>query len=237
MHDKIRLFLNEYKSKVITIVIFILGFSIGYVTNNLTKDTKNTQIEQTVNENINLENKDIKESENTINKEVENNNIKIETPVEDGFKTTIVDGESQDELITKNFLVPESESKISVKDRLEAKRVAENFVQAISSFDIEKPKETVEKATKYVHQDKVKEIESQYIFLGKNKDIKKTIIEDLYSEEERNKEDNDYLYFRVSVNWSVIDKYNQKVNGSSESYIVQLLKVDGQYKVFQYHID
>ena len=64
--------------------------------------------------------------------------------VEPGFKTSIGTGSSDEEIRYNNKLL--SESKFSLKERIKAKNVAENFVQAITSFDIEKPKETVDLA-------------------------------------------------------------------------------------------
>src|SRR5699024_5811360 len=114
------------------------------------------------------------------------------------------------ELIEDNNLV--NDSKFSIDERLAAKKVAENFIQAIESFDISKPKETVEEALKYVVDDKKEEIESLYIYLGKNQDIKKKIIDEVKSYEVENEYNNDYILFDVYVNWSVIDKYDQISN-------------------------
>ena len=119
--------------------------------------------------------------------------------VEPGFKTSIGTGSSDEEIRYNNKLL--SESKFSLKERIKAKNVAENFVQAITSFDIEKPKETVDLAVKYVADALKEEVESLYMYLGKNESIKKCIIDEVESYEVENKYDNDYC---MSIN---LDKH------------------------------
>lgn len=130
-----------------------------------------------------------------------------------------------------------SESKFSLKERIKAKNVAENFVQAITSFDIEKPKETVDLAVKYVADALKEEVESLYMYLGKNESIKKCIIDEVESYEVENKYDNDYIIFNVRVGWSTIDQYDQISNDGHDSYEVKLLKINDDYRVVEYSID
>lgn len=170
-------------------------------------------------------------SENTNDTET---NYYIENNIDDDFKTSIQVSNDEKELIQNNNLV--NDSKFSIDERLEAKKVAENFIQAIESFDINKPKETVEEALKYVVDKKKEEIESLYIYLGKNQDIKKKIIDEVKSYEVENEYNNDYILFDVYVNWSVVDKYDQISNSGGSSYEVKLLKFNGEYKVVEYRV-
>ncbi|MBD7916291.1 hypothetical protein H9660_14180 [Clostridium sp. Sa3CUN1] len=170
-------------------------------------------------------------SENTNDTET---NYYIENNSDDDFKTSIQLSNDEKELIQNNNLV--NDSKFSIDERLEAKKVAENFIQAIESFDINKPKETVEEALKYVVDEKKEEIESLYIYLGKNQDIKKKIIDEVKSYEVENEYNNDYILFDVYVNWSVVDKYDQISNSGGSSYEVKLLKFNGEYKVVEYRV-
>ena len=165
-----------------------------------------------------------------------NNQVESEDiVVEEGFKTSIGTGKSDEEIRFNNKLL--SESKFSLKERIKAKNVAENFVQAITTFDIEKPKETIDLAVKYVADELKGEVEALYIHLGKNEIIKRRIIETVESYEVDNKYDNDYIIFSVRVGRSAIDKYDQKSNSGYESYEVRLLKIDNEYKVVQYNVD
>lgn len=154
--------------------------------------------------------------------------------VEEGFLSTVDSKGTIEEIIEKNNL-QENET-ATIKEKLTAKNVAENFVQAICSFDIDKPKETVDKATKYVVDEKKEEIESLYIYLGKNKDIKKTVMEKVISREVINREDNNYIVFKVRAEWSVIDAHDKKAGEQHESYEVSLVKIDDEYRVIQYRI-
>lgn len=155
--------------------------------------------------------------------------------VEPGFKTSIGTGSSDEEIRYNNKLL--SESKFSLKERIKAKNVAENFVQAISSFDIEKPNETVELAVKYVADPIKEQVESLYIYLGKNESIKRRIIDKVESYEVESKYDNDYILFSVRVGWSAIDQYEQISNSGYDSYEVKLLKINNEYKVVEYGVD
>jgi len=154
--------------------------------------------------------------------------------VENGFKTTISNGSSDEEIKRNNNLL--DKSKFTLKERIKAKNVAENFVQAIESFDIEKPKETVELAVKYVADELKPEVEALYMYLGKNQDIKKKVIEEVQSYEKENEYDNDYILFDVYVKWNVVDQYDQVANTGRSSYEVKLLKINDKYKVVSYRV-
>ena len=141
---------------------------------------------------------------------------------------------SDEEIKKNNNLL--NESKFSLKERIKAKNVAENFVQAIESFDIEKPKETVELAVKYVADELKPEVEALYMYLGKNQDIKKKVIEEVQSYEKENEYENDYILFDVYVKWNVVDQYDQVANSGRSSYEVKLLKNNDKYKVVSYRV-
>lgn len=225
------------KKKIIiggVIAIFVLSFA--YVSYKMLSKDSNIQTSKNVSIGAEKEEKtDIKEHQNNNSNDLDKSDLDKKIPVENGFKTTITGGSNEQEVIDNNILL--ENSSIPIVDRLEAKRVAENFVQAIVSFDISDKDSTVEKAVKYVTKDKVDEVRSFYKNLGLNQDIKKTVITNLYSEEEENKENNLYLYFYVAVDVDLIDKYDQETKGTGDSYEVKLIKEDGKYKVVEYHID
>lgn len=233
------------KIKYLIIAFFILIgiLSITFVGKDLIHDIKNKQeytnnIEQNSNENSNNFNEEI-ESIYDLDKELdksdnENNFMEEDIIVENGFKTTISNGSSDEEIKRNNNLL--DKSKFTLKERIKAKNVAENFVQAIESFDIEKPKETVELAVKYVADELKPEVEALYMYLGKNQDIKKKVIEEVQSYEKENEYDNDYILFDVYVKWNVVDQYDQVANTGRSSYEVKLLKINDKYKVVSYRV-
>ncbi|WP_170272325.1 hypothetical protein, partial [Clostridium tarantellae] len=171
-----------------------------------------------------------------ITDEIKENIAKNKFPVEADFLTTINPIGTEDEIIKNNNLIASNE-RISVQERLKAKNVAENFVQAIISIDKSKPEQAAERAKKYVVPEKKKEIEDLYIFLGKNQNEKAYLVDEISSYEEKNKEENDYVYFNVYTNAVAIDQYDQKVSFGRPTYNVQLLKLDGKWQVVQYNIN
>ena len=58
------------------------------------------------------------------------------------------------------------------------------------------------------------------MYLGKNQDIKKKVIEEVQSYEKENEYDNDYILFDVYVKWNVVDQYDQVANTGRSSYEV-----------------
>lgn len=227
--------------KKIKHLIIISCISLGiistiFVGKDLISDIKNKQEHN----NISVEENDIS-NENSdkvydLDKELENNKDEFSKDIiiEKGFKTSITNGNSDEEIKKNNFLL--DTNKFSLDERIKAKNVAENFVQAIESFDIENIKETVDLAVKYSADELKEEVEALYMYLGKNQDIKKKTIEEVKSYEEENKYDNDYILFDVYVKWNVIDQYDQICNSCRSSYEVKLLKFNNKYKVVSYRV-
>ncbi|MBQ8997257.1 MAG: hypothetical protein IJ086_01030 [Clostridium sp.] len=233
----------KIKYLIISFFILIGVLSVIFVGKDLIHDIRNKQeyaneIEEKTNESSNNSNKE-SDSIYDLDKELEkvdneNKFIEEDIIVEKGFKTTITNGSSDEEIRKNNNLL--NESKFNLKERIKAKNVAENFVQAIESFDIEKPKETVDLAVKYASDELKPEVEALYMYLGKNQDIKKKVIEEVKSYERENEYDNDYILFDVYVKWNVVDQYDQVANSGRSSYEVKLLKFNDKYKVVSYRV-
>lgn len=105
------------------IVIIVIAAGGYYFANKQDKPIENninTTVEK--DEEIKDENVDQVDSKSDLDKKY---------PVEDGFLTTIKGGSTDEEVLKNNLLL--KDSKISIEDRLEAKRVSENFVQALAS--------------------------------------------------------------------------------------------------------
>lgn len=170
------------------------------------------------------------------NKKKEENNIKIEQQkeVESLNKNELnnsIKGLSDQELIKKYLLL--KDSKVPVKDRVEASEVARKFVKAITEYSSDDPNKGEKEALSCVSEEIYKDIEGMFITKGKEiiSDIKKKKITYLESEEVKNSKDNAYLYIDTTIGYDVIDNNNQKIEHKTEGYVVQLLKINGQYKV------
>lgn len=226
------------KIKHLIIIFFMLVgiLSAVLVGKDLIKDINNKQdytnnLEEKADENFNNANE---ETDSIYDLDNENNLMEKDIIIEKGFKTTIITTGSSEEIKKNNNLL--DESKFTLNERIKAKNVAENFIQAIESFDIEKPKETVDLAVKYTADELKSEVESLYMYLGKNQDIKKKVIEEVKSYERENKYNNDYILFDVYVKWNIVDQYDQIANSGRSSYEVKLLKFNDKYKVVSYRV-
>lgn len=221
------------KKLIIGIVSAVIIVLIVVVGKDFINDTKNKNT-QTNSEEVISNKGNEEETIYEVDKEKDKKEDNGDIVVEKGFTTSIVKGSTDEENIQKNNLL--EKSKFSIDERIKAKNVAENFTQAIESFDVKEPKEAVQLAVKYV-DDKLKpEVESLYTYLGKNQDIKRKTADRVESYEVENKYDNDYIFFEVYVDWSVTDQYDQISNKGYTSYEVQLLKVNDKYKVVSYRV-
>ncbi|AMN34789.1 hypothetical protein ACSXC4_10400 [Clostridium perfringens] len=140
-------------------------------------------------------------------------------------------GLSDEELKKKYYLL--ENSNISVNDRVEASEVARKFAKDMTEFDINDPKKNEAEALSLVSTDIDKEVQGYFMTLGQSKEIKEKKITKIRSEERNNKDDNGYIYIYVTVAYDSIDENNEKKQ-DSKSYKMQLLKIDGKYKVTSY---
>ncbi|MDQ0149628.1 hypothetical protein ACFO6R_16035 [Eubacterium multiforme] len=174
------------------------------------------------------------------NRDKEANNIKVEQQkqTESLNKNDIsksINGLSDQELMKKYLLL--KDSKVPVKDRSEASEVARKFAKAITEYNSNNPKEGEKEALSCVSKDIYNDVQGMFITKGKDKDsdIKEKNILRIRSEERVNSEDNGYIYIKVTPIYTVIDKHNQKRDDST-SYVIQLLKVNGEYKVTSFRV-
>ena len=218
------------KKNIIGLIIgvVVIGIIAGgyYFANKQDKSIKNN-INITVEQekNIKVENIEQVDSKSDLDKKY---------PVEDGFLTTIKGGSTDEEVIENNLLL--EDSNISIEDRLEAKRIAENFVQAFVILDVGKNETYMNIALKYAVDDLQIPIKADLSDYGKNIWVK-GILKSVYSEEITNEDNNDYIYINVIASAEYFDKYNQSAGEYSEHYLVKLLKIDGEIKVIDYKLD
>ncbi|ELC8466038.1 hypothetical protein QYB60_001753 [Clostridium perfringens] len=140
-------------------------------------------------------------------------------------------GLSDEELKKKYYLL--ENSNILVKDRVEASEVARKFAKDMTEFDINDPKKNEAEALSLVSTDIDKEVQGYFMTLGQSKEIKEKKITKIRSEERNNKDDNGYIYIYVTVAYDSTDENNENKQ-DSKSYKMQLLKIDGKYKVTSY---
>lgn len=175
-----------------------------------------------------------------LNKDKKINDIKVEQ--KKGGKTVIknnsntgISGLTDQELIKKYLLL--KDSKIPVRDRAEASEVARKFAKAITEYNSDNPTEGEQEALSCVSDDIYKDVQGMFITKGKEKssDLNKVIVTKEDSEEYSNDEDNDYIYIRVREGINKIDNHNQ-IHKDSATYVVQLLKINGEYKVTSFRV-
>ena len=133
------------------------------------------------------------------------------------------------------------ESNYDVEEVLKGKRVVENFIQALLSFNRENPTEYSNIAMQYMDKP------LQENFKHELEDIKKTAGLNpynlskpvkVYSAEQLQSLKTDYLEFKTYVVLENFDNRNQPVGRDMTSdYRVKLLPIDGKWKIIEYHME
>ncbi|WP_283690386.1 hypothetical protein [Clostridium perfringens] len=133
------------------------------------------------------------------------------------------------------------ESNYDVEEVLKGKRVVENFIQALLSFNRENPTEYSNIAMQYMDKP------LQESFKHELEDIKKTAGLNpynlskpikVYSSEEYGNLDTDYLEFKTYVVLENYDNRNQPAGRNmTPDYRVKLLPIDGKWKIIEYHME
>lgn len=133
------------------------------------------------------------------------------------------------------------ESNYDVEEVLKGKRVVENFIQALLSFNRENPTEYSNIAMQYMDKP------LQENFKHELEDIKKTAGLNpynlskpikVYSSEEYGNLDTDYLEFKTRLKLENYDNRNQPAGRNmTPDYRVKLLPIDGKWKIIEYHME
>ena len=160
----------------------------------------------------------------------------------EGFVTSIKTKEQLkegEEFYQANFI--NKESNYDVEEVLKGKRVVENFIQALLSFNRENPTEYSSIAMQYMDKP-LKEN-----FKHELEDIKKTAGLNpynlskptyVYSSEQEGNLKTDYLEFVTRVELENYDNRNQPVGRDmTPDYRVKLLPIDGKWKIIEYHME
>ncbi|HBC2034663.1 TPA: hypothetical protein I9Z65_002915 [Clostridium perfringens] len=160
----------------------------------------------------------------------------------EGFVTSIKTKDQLkegEEFYQANYI--KKESNYDVEEVLKAKRVVENFIQALLSFNRENPTEYSNIAMQYMDKP------LQENFKHELEDIKKTAGLNpynlskpvkVYSAEQLQSLKTDYLEFKTYVVLENFDNRNQPVGRDMTSdYRVKLLPIDGKWKIIEYHME
>ena len=133
------------------------------------------------------------------------------------------------------------ESNYDVEEVLKAKRVVENFIQALLSFNRENPTEYSNIAMQYMDKPLLEnfkyELEDLKRTAGLNPyNLSKPI--KVYSNEEEGNLDTDYLEFTTYVVLENFDNRNQPAGRDmTPFYRVKLLPINGEWKIIEYHME
>ena len=160
----------------------------------------------------------------------------------EGFVTSIKTKEQlkeNEEFYQANFI--NKESNYDVEEVLKGKRVVENFIQALLSFNRENPTEYSNIAMQYM------DTPLQENFKYELEDIKKTAGLNpynlskpikVYSSEEYGNLNTDYLEFITRLKLENYDNRNQPVGRNmTPDYRVKLLPIEGKWKIIEYHME
>ncbi|WP_283698470.1 hypothetical protein, partial [Clostridium perfringens] len=133
------------------------------------------------------------------------------------------------------------ESNYDVEEVLKAKRVVENFIQALLSFNRENPTEYYNIAMQYMDKP------LQENFKHELEDLKKTAGLNpynlskptyVYSAEQLQNSKTDYLEFVTRVKLENYDNRNQPAGRNmTPDYRVKLLPINGEWKIIEYHME
>lgn len=133
------------------------------------------------------------------------------------------------------------ESNYDVEEVLKAKRVVENFIQALLSFNRENPTEYSDIAMKYMDKPLLENFKYELEDLKKTAGLNPYNLSKpvkVYSSEEYGNLDTDYLEFITRIKLENYDKRNQPIgNNMTPDYRVKLLPINGEWKIIEYHME
>lgn len=133
------------------------------------------------------------------------------------------------------------ESNYDVEEVLKAKRVVENFIQALLSFNRENPTEYSDIAMKYMDKPLLENFKYELEDLKKTAGLNPYNLSKpikVYSAEQLQSSKTDYLEFITRIKLENYDKRNQPVgNNMTPDYRVKLLPINGEWKIIEYHME
>lgn len=160
--------------------------------------------------------------------------------IEDGYKTSIIQGETDIETLYINEIEWVKEywwnDNFSFEELIQSKNVAENFAQGIALYEKSNPNKHVNKAKKYAAKDCfVRDMIEPFSWPGAKENTKEMQLENVESESCEYVIDEGRLYYSVTVYWNWIDNRDVIVSKGYTEYIVGVEKIDNEFKVVDYY--
>lgn len=212
----------------IAFLAFIFGLGFNFFSNRVNNEEK---------DNIYIT-EDINTSDSTNNEKVTKVDKIIK--IEDGYKTSIIQGETDIETLYINEIEWVKEywwnDNFSFEELIQSKNVAENFAQGIALYERSNPNKHVNKAKKYASKDCfVRDMIEPFSWPGAKENTKEMQLENVESESFEYVIDEGKLYYSVTVYWNWIDNRDVIVSKGYTEYIVGVEKIDNEFKVVDYY--
>ena len=212
----------------ISFLAFIFGLGFNFFSNRA--NSKENNDSYTIEDN-NISNSTNDEKVTKVDKIVK---------IEDGYKTSIIQGETDIETLYINEIEWVKEywwnDNFSFEELIQSKNVAENFAQGIALYERSNPNKHVNKAKKYASKDCfVRDMIEPFSWPGAKENTKEIQLENVESESFEYVIDEGKLYYSVTVYWNWIDNRDVIVSKGYTEYIVGVEKIDNEFKVVDYY--
>ena len=212
----------------IAFLAFIFGLGFNFFSNRVNNEEKDNSY---VIEDINISDSTNDEKVTKVDKIIK---------IEDGYKTSIIQGETDIETLYINEIEWVKEywwnDNFSFEELIQSKNVAENFAQGIALYERSNPNKHVNKAKKYASKDCfVRDMIEPFSWPGAKENTKEMQLENVESESFEYVIDEGKLYYSVTVYWNWIDNRDVIVSKGYTEYIVGVEKIDNEFKVVDYY--
>lgn len=224
----------------VALLAFIFGIGFNFFSNRA--DNKKEENKQTIESGNN----------NTTDYNNEKQVTKVEeiVKIEDGYKSSIIQGSTDLETLYINKIEWVKEywwnDNFSFEDLIKSKNVAENFAQGIALYERSNPDKHLNKAKKYADKDCfVRDMIQPFSWSGAKENTKEMQIEGVESESYEFVVADDKifcesinegkLYYDVIVYWNWIDNRDIVVSKGFTEYVIGVEKIKNEFKVVDYY--
>lgn len=212
----------------IAFLAFIFGLGFNFFSNRVNNEEKDNSY---VIEDINISDSTNYEKATKVDKIIK---------IEDGYKTSIIQGETDIETLYINEIEWVKEywwnDNFSFEELIQSKNVAENFAQGIALYERSNPDNHINKAKKYAAKDCfVRDMIEPFSWPGAKENTKEMQLENVESESYKYVIDEGRLYYSVTVYWNWIDNRDVIVSKGYTEYVIGVEKIDNEFKVVDYY--
>ena len=213
----------------VALLAFIFGLGFNFFSNRA--DSKKDDDKPTIESNNNTSDYSNEEEAASIDKIVK---------IEDGYKSSIIQGTTDSETLEINNIEWIKEywwnDHFSFGELIQSKNVAENFAQGIALYESSNPGKHVNKAKKYAAKDCfVRDMIEPFSWPGAKENIKEMQLENIESDSFEYVIDEGRLYYSVIVYWNWIDNRDIIASKGHTEYVVGVEKIDNEFKVVDYY--